>query len=134
MSRTLPTRFEVLASEIANRVAPLLADRVAQIVADRYGELPPLLDVAGAARYLSADEETVRRWARRGDIPCIRIGRGSKPALRFDPEALREGFQASDATQDDVMRRDAANTRTPATGDVSVAGAMTHPDKESPRK
>jgi hypothetical protein len=99
MSALAPTRFEILAEQLADRVAPLLAERVAEIVAERWGELPPLLDTAGCARYLAVDEETVRRLARRGDIACVRIGSGPKAALRFDPEALRQGFRAPNTTE-----------------------------------
>ena len=99
MSR-LPTRFELLAVEIAKRTAPLLAPLVAEIVADRFGEVPPLLDTAGAARYLAAHPKTVRRWAEEGAIPVIRIGNGARAQLRFDREALRLLLSAADEEQE----------------------------------
>jgi hypothetical protein len=95
-----PEKFEILAEQLVDRAAPLLAERVAALVAERYGEVPPLLDAAGAARYLGADEATVRRWAREGLIPHIRIGDGPKAPLRFDPEALRDELSIpADVTQ-----------------------------------
>lgn len=103
MSALPPTRFELLANELAREAAPLLAERVAQIVADRYGEQPPLLDTAGAARLLSVKETTVRQWAREGAIPHLRIGDGPKATLRFDPAALRAGcFSGSYVSGDGV--------------------------------
>lgn len=35
----------------------------------------PLLDAAELANYLLLTEETVRRLARQGDLPCIKAGR-----------------------------------------------------------
>ena len=39
----------------------------------------PLLTIREVAEFLHLDEKTVRRWAARGRIPCVRLGR----ALRF---------------------------------------------------
>ena len=44
-----------------------------------------LLDVYGAAEYLSVHEQTVRRLARKNDIPSSKVGR----QWRFDKAALR---------------------------------------------
>jgi excisionase family DNA binding protein len=88
VSARLPSRFELLAAELAERAAPALVERVAELIAERFGEVPPLLTAEGAARYLGVDAETVRRMARRGSIPVIRVGGGTRPRLRFDPEEL----------------------------------------------
>ena len=93
MSRKLPpSRFEVLAAELAERVAPLLTDRVAEMVAERFSELPPLLTAEGAGRFLGVDAATVRRMAGAGEIPVIRVGNGTRPRLRFDAEELRRAL------------------------------------------
>lgn len=44
------------------------------------------VDAIEAARLLSVHPETVREMARRGKIPCLRLGR----AIRFSPAVLRE--------------------------------------------
>ncbi len=90
MSGHLPSRFDVLADRIVDAVVPRLVDRAVPLIAERFGELPPLLDAAGAGRYLGVDEATVRTWAREGRIPVLRLGAGPKARLRFDPQALRE--------------------------------------------
>jgi excisionase family DNA binding protein len=85
------TRFEVIAREFITHVGPELVERVAELLAERYSGPPPLLTAEGAAKYLAVDNPaTVRRWAREGRIPCIRLGDGPSAHLRFDPEALRE--------------------------------------------
>lgn len=90
MSSRLPTRFDALADRLVEAVAPRLVDRAVALIAERFGELPPLLDTAGAARFLAVDEASIRRWAREGRIPTIRLGDGPKARLRFDPAAIRE--------------------------------------------
>lgn len=45
----------------------------------------PLLNSAGAGRYLGLDERTVRRMVNDGEIPHIRL---SERRLRFDPAEL----------------------------------------------
>jgi len=90
MSGRLPSRFDVLADRMVEAIAPRLVERVAELVAQRFGELPPLLDAAGASRYLGIEESTVRKWAREGLIPVVRLGDGPKARLRFDPNALRD--------------------------------------------
>jgi excisionase family DNA binding protein len=42
------------------------------------------LNVAELAQLLNVTEGTIRRWARQGQIPCIRIG----DTIRFDPTML----------------------------------------------
>lgn len=90
MSGRLPSRFDVIADRLVDAVAPRLVERVAKLIAERFGELPPLLDAAGAGAFLKIDEATVRAWAREGRLPVIRLGDGPKARLRFDPQALRE--------------------------------------------
>jgi len=46
-----------------------------------------MLDTAGAARYLGVAEQTVRKWARLGKIPCYRY---SPKAVRFSRSDLEE--------------------------------------------
>lgn len=90
MSRHLPSRFDEVADQLVDALAPRMVERVAELIAERFGDLPPLLDAAGAGTYLGVDEATVRAWARDGRIPVIRLGSGPKSRLRFDPQALRE--------------------------------------------
>lgn len=91
MTSLPPTRFEILAERLVEQATPLLVERVAELIAERYGELPPLLDAEGAARFLSVDAKTVRRMAARGELPvAARVGQGPKARMRFDPLELRE--------------------------------------------
>lgn len=83
---------DVIADRLVDAVAPRLVERVARLMAERFGELPPLLDAAGAGKYLGVEETTVRQWAREGRIPTIRLGDGPKARLRFDPDALRNSL------------------------------------------
>jgi excisionase family DNA binding protein len=89
VSRPKPS-VERLVDQLVLLAAPLLAERVAELVTERYGEVAPLLDAAGAARYLGTEAETDRRWVREGRIGAIRLGDGPKARLRFDPKALRD--------------------------------------------
>lgn len=86
----LPSRFDEVADRLVDALAPRMVERVSALIAERFGDLPPLLDAAGAGRYLGIDEATVRNWARDGRLPTIRLGDGPKSRLRFDPQALRE--------------------------------------------
>lgn len=45
-----------------------------------------LLIYDDVAELLRVSERTVRSMVRRGDLPCVRIGRGS---VRFDPADIR---------------------------------------------
>ena len=86
----LPSRFDEVADRMVDAITPRIFERVAELIAERFGDLPPLLDAAGAGKYLGIEETTVRKWAREGRIPTIRLGDGPKARLRFDPQALRE--------------------------------------------
>lgn len=88
MSGRLPDRIVYIADRLVDAVVPQLVDRVAAEIAARFGELRPLLDAAGAGRYLGVEESTVRKWAREGRVPVIRLGDGPRARLRFDPQAL----------------------------------------------
>lgn len=50
----------------------------------------PLLDVAGAADYLSSSEHFVRRLVRERRVPFIKLGR----FVRFDPDDLDAFIEA----------------------------------------
>jgi len=50
------------------------------------GQGPRLLTARELARVLCLNEQTLYRMARRGEIPCVRIGR---KAIRFDLEQVR---------------------------------------------
>jgi hypothetical protein len=96
------TRFELLADRMVEHVAPLLLDRVGALVAARFGELPPLLDAAAAGRFIGTDEATLRRWAREGRVPHLRLGDGPKAPIRFQPQALLDHFSVpADVTECD---------------------------------
>ena len=45
--------------------------------------MQPLLDTDEAARVLAIKPDTLRKWARTGRIPVIRIGKGKRKSLRF---------------------------------------------------
>lgn len=47
---------------------------------------PPLLDLHAVAARVNAGESTIRRWAREGKIPVVRLGR----RLRFDPRDVEQ--------------------------------------------
>lgn len=51
--------------------------------------MTPMLTTEQVAARLKVDEETVRRMARRGDLPAIRIG----GRLRFDPDELAAALE-----------------------------------------
>jgi hypothetical protein len=55
-----------------------------------------LLTTAQVARHLSQSEESIRRKARDGTLPVIRLGDGPKAPLRFDPLEL-ENWLARDS-------------------------------------
>lgn len=50
----------------------------------------PLLDVEQAAALLNVSPLTLRAWAQRGRVPCVRLGRKT---LRFDPADLQAWVQ-----------------------------------------
>lgn len=51
---------------------------------------PRLFTARELARVLCLNEQTLYRMARRGEIPCVRIGR---KAIRFDLEQVREALE-----------------------------------------
>lgn len=52
---------------------------------------PPLVTKADLARQLGVSEQTIRRWAKDGVIPAIRINR---QVVRFDPIAVARALEA----------------------------------------
>jgi Helix-turn-helix domain len=90
MSSRLPSRFELLVERFVQQVGPMLVEHVSELIPRRYGELPPLLDANGAARFLRIDVASVRRFAREGRIPAINLGEEGRAVWRFDPEGLRQ--------------------------------------------
>ena len=59
------------------------------------GEAPRLITTSELARCLGVTSDTIRKWAKEGRIPCLRVG---QKTLRFDAAAvldsLREGGDA----------------------------------------
>ena len=88
-----PRRADVVADWLSDRVVermePLL-DRVEQLLDERDAQPPPLIDATAAANLLGIERKSLYRLVARGEIPVIRIGRGPRPRLRFDPRALAE--------------------------------------------
>lgn len=74
-----------------NPVLDSLAERVATKLQERSTMQPPsrLLDVAGAAAYLSRSQEATRRLAREGKVPMVRDGR----FILFDRRDLDEWIE-----------------------------------------
>lgn len=75
----------------------LLADAIAERSAARFVELlrdtpthGPLVDAATLADMLGVDRSYV--YAHADELGAIRLGEGSKPRLRFDPQTAREAF------------------------------------------
>jgi excisionase family DNA binding protein len=67
-------------------IAPLLADPMAHL-SDRpeaHAVEPLLVPAREAARLLAVSERTLWGLTRRGEVPCVRIGR----AVRYDPRDL----------------------------------------------
>jgi excisionase family DNA binding protein len=54
---------------------------------------------------------TVRKLAREGFIPSVRLGKGPKPRLRFDPAAVDRALAESAA---DLVTRSTAESGVPA--------------------
>ncbi len=52
------------------------------------------LTVAELAKLLNVTEATVQRWARKRQVPCIRIG----DVIRFDPGMLADWIELKAAT------------------------------------
>ena len=109
-SKLPPSRFQILAAEFIEQLGPRLVERVAELVAEHCAAPPPPLDAEGAARYLGVDAATVRRLARAGRIPVIRVADGPRPRLRFDPDELCRALSSpADGTQSDAMASDRRN-------------------------
>jgi excisionase family DNA binding protein len=53
-----------------------------------------LLTTAQVARRLKQSEEVVRRKAREGDLPALRLGAGPRAPLRFDARELERWIYA----------------------------------------
>ena len=52
---------------------------------------PPMLSARDVADRLAVSTETVLRWARKGDLPAVRLPGG---AIRFHPDQLDAWLQA----------------------------------------
>jgi excisionase family DNA binding protein len=83
-------RLDAQADRIADRVAPLIAARVDAILDERDAAPEPLLDAAGAARFLGVERSAVYAMAKDGRLPTIKLGDSGRPRLRFDRRALVE--------------------------------------------
>jgi excisionase family DNA binding protein len=49
------------------------------------GDVARLITTSDLARRLGVTSDTIRKWARDGRIPCLRVG---QKTLRFDPKAV----------------------------------------------
>jgi len=65
--------------------------------------LHPLLSDKDVAKLLGIQPDTVRRWAARGDLPCVRLGR----LLRFRAEDVAQwiALHATVSASPRVLRR-----------------------------
>ena len=51
-------------------------------------ELPEILDATQVAEWLSKDQGTIRKWAKQGKIPSLKIG----PYYHFHRDTLEDLF------------------------------------------
>lgn len=108
---------------IALRVAELLDRRDA-------GSAPELVDASELARRLGTDREWV--YAHASELGAVRLGSGSKPRLRFDPEvAIERMRQKSEcgepAPKDRSPRRRRRNTRVGGVPLLPIKGDRSRP-------
>jgi hypothetical protein len=71
----------------------VLVDAIAERLSDLLCSEPPhggLMDAATLAGILGVDRSYV--YAHADELGAVRLGGGSKPRLRFDPEAAREAM------------------------------------------
>ena len=53
------------------------------------GDVARLITTSDLAHHLGVTSDTIRKWARDGRIPCIRVG---QKTLRFDPKAVLDAL------------------------------------------
>lgn len=90
---------------------------------------PGLLDVPGAARWLSIGASTVRKFVREGELPVIQFG----DLLRFHVDDL-EAFAAAHRTTAKAPRAPRATNGTPSAPSPTGSGRRAVPPKGTPRK
>lgn len=75
-------------TQLADLVADRLAGRLLPVLADR---APGLVDAAALAELLGVTRDYV--YAHADDLGAVRVGSGSRPRLRFDPERARAALR-----------------------------------------
>lgn len=122
---------DVAATEV--RLAPESIEAVAQRVAELIAPPVPEGGSAGGGR-ISA-EEVSRRWGVRrrwvydhaDELGARRLGRGSRPRLRFDPDEVAEhlGPPEADVSAEPDMRGLPPNTGDPKSGSLCTPSRAT---------
>ena len=66
-----------------DRVQQAKSQNVLEISSGRFYDVEPFVDADLAAEFLSVKRKTMLDWARGGNIPAHRYGRGNKAVWRF---------------------------------------------------
>jgi excisionase family DNA binding protein len=105
-------RFEALADRLAERVV----DEVRQLLNERDAQPLPLLDAAGAAKFLGVDRAAIYAMAKDGRLPVVKLGGSERARLRFDRQALLEHL----APEEPQRRRSNGHRRRPSPHEVDL--------------
>jgi excisionase family DNA binding protein len=97
-----------------------------------------LLTTAQVARRLKQSEEVVRRKARDGTLPALRLGGGPRAPLRFDSGELELWLRSNHASpvSDDGLRQEQlrAGTASPERRETSASRQSTSPAHAGPEQ
>jgi hypothetical protein len=108
-------QLDELADRVAARLAGLIdvAEPQVELVAPATASAPQLVDAVELARVLGVARSTVYEHA--DEWGGVRLGGGSKPRLRFDPERARAAMVGSTSTRSDSADHQAAQDDQPST-------------------
>ena len=95
---------------VARRVVELIEDDVRTPRRSARG----LVDAATAARLLGVSRATV--YAKADDLGAIRVGRGRRARLRFDPERLSRGTDSRGRSDGPLASKRRPRRKSPQTG------------------
>jgi len=93
-----------------------IARRVAAHLADAPPPTASLVTAAELARRFGLSRAWVYEHA--SSLGAVRLGDGTRPRLRFDPEQVARALEAPAVTRADTPERRPARRRAPARGDL----------------
>ncbi|WP_442485808.1 helix-turn-helix domain-containing protein [Aeoliella sp. SH292] len=71
-----PSEIESLAAALATCLEEIVEDKLASIVAS--SKVPEILSTEQAALFMGVDAQTIRREARRGRLPHLKVGKKNR--------------------------------------------------------